>query len=65
MTAMAKKALEEHLAVMQQTFDMTPIDRYGQAEDLTQLVKFLVSDAVGFITGTDVAVDGGVLSQIL
>lgn len=65
MTAMAKKALEEHPAVMQQTLDMTPVGRYGQPEDVAQLVRFLLSDAAGFITGTDVAVDGGVLTQIL
>lgn len=65
MTAMAKKALEEHPAVMKQTLDMTPIGRYGQPEDVANLVQFLLSDQAGFITGTDVAVDGGVLSQIL
>lgn len=65
MTAMARKALEEHPAVMQQTLDMTPVGRYGQPEDVANVVKFLLSDAAGFITGTDVAVDGGVLSQIL
>lgn len=65
MTAMAKKALDEHPAVMKQTLDMTPVGRYGQPEDVAQLVRFLLSDAAGFITGTDVAVDGGVLSQIL
>ncbi|MCB0772175.1 MAG: SDR family oxidoreductase [Flavobacteriales bacterium] len=65
MTAMAKKALEEHPAVMKQTLDMTPVGRYGQPEDVARLVRFLLSDEAGFITGTDVAVDGGVLSQIL
>lgn len=44
---------------------MTPVGRYGQPEDVANLVKFLISDDAGFITGTDVAVDGGVLSQIL
>lgn len=65
MTAMAKKALEEHPAVMKQTLDMTPVGRYGQPEDVANAVKFLLSAEAGFITGTDVAVDGGVLSQIL
>ncbi len=65
MTAMAKKALEEHPAVMKQTLDMTPVGRYGQPQDVANLVKFLLSEEAGFITGTDVAVDGGVLSQIL
>lgn len=61
----SKKALEEHPAVMKQTLDMTPVGRYGQPEDVARLVRFLLSDEAGFITGTDVAVDGGVLSQIL
>ncbi len=65
MTAMAKKALVEHPAVMKQTLEMTPVGRYGQPEDVANLVKFLLSDEAGFITGTDVAVDGGVLSQIM
>lgn len=65
LTAMAKKALEEHPEVMKQTLDMTPVGRYGQPEDVANLVRFLLSDEAGFITGTDVAVDGGVLSQIL
>ena len=65
MTAMAKKALEEHPAVMKQTLDMTPVGRYGEPTDVASAVRFLLSDEAGFITGTDLAVDGGVLSQVL
>lgn len=65
MTAMGKKALEEHPEVMRQNLEMTPVGRYGQPEDVANLVRFLLSEQAGFITGTDVAVDGGMLSQIL
>ncbi len=38
---------------------MLPISRPGQAWDAAELVAFLVSDAAGFITGAEIAVDGG------
>lgn len=63
MTEMAKKALEEHPEVMEQTLNMTPLNRYGQPEDIANAVKFLISDEAGFITGTDLLIDGGVTTQ--
>lgn len=65
MTPMGEKALEEHPEIMQQTLDMTPLYRYGLPEDIAQAARFLISDAADFITGTDIAVDGGVLTQML
>jgi NAD(P)-dependent dehydrogenase (short-subunit alcohol dehydrogenase family) len=65
MTPMAQKALEEHPEIMKQTLDMTPAGRYGQPEDIAETVKFLLSDAASFITGTDIIIDGGVLTQML
>lgn len=65
MTPMAKKALEEHPEVMRKTLDMTPVGRYGLPGDVASLVAFLISDGAGFITGTDIVVDGGVLTQML
>lgn len=65
MTPMSKKALEEHPEVMQQTLDMTPLHRYGQPEDIAQVARFLISDEASFISGTDIIVDGGVLTQML
>jgi 3-oxoacyl-[acyl-carrier protein] reductase len=44
---------------------MTPVGRYGEPTDVASAVRFLLSDEAGFITGTDLAVDGGVLSQVL
>ncbi|EZP84776.1 Short-chain dehydrogenase/reductase SDR [Novosphingobium resinovorum] len=36
-----------------------PLRRYGQPEDVAQLVGFLVSDAASYITGEAIAVAGG------
>jgi NAD(P)-dependent dehydrogenase (short-subunit alcohol dehydrogenase family) len=37
-------------------------DRYGRADEVATLVAFLLSDDAGWITGTIVAIDGGVLA---
>lgn len=36
-----------------------PIGRWGKVEEIGALARFLCSDAAGFITGTDIVVDGG------
>lgn len=36
-----------------------PLGRVGDAKEIADAVLFLCSDAAGFITGTDLAVDGG------
>lgn len=44
----------------------TPIKRFGQAEELIGAAIFLASSrASSFVTGTDIRVDGGFLSQTL
>jgi len=40
-----------------------PIGRIGTAEDMANAALFLLSDAAGFITGTELVVDGGVLMR--
>lgn len=39
--------------------DHTAMKRYGKPEELVGAVLWLASDASGFVTGTEVAVDGG------
>ena len=36
------------------------VDRVGTSEDIAGLAAFLASDEAGFITGTDVVIDGGI-----
>jgi NAD(P)-dependent dehydrogenase (short-subunit alcohol dehydrogenase family) len=44
----------------------TPMNRFGEARELVGAVVFLASSrASGFVTGTDVVVDGGFLSQTI
>jgi NAD(P)-dependent dehydrogenase (short-subunit alcohol dehydrogenase family) len=37
----------------------TPMGRYGEPEELLGAVIWLASDAAGFVTGAEIAVDGG------
>ncbi len=46
----------------QQIIDHTPMDRFGEAEDLVGTVLWLVSDASRFVTGIVVPVDGGFMA---
>ena len=36
-----------------------PVGRWGKVEDIGTLATYLCSDAAGFITGTDILIDGG------
>lgn len=36
-----------------------PVGRWGKVEEIGALATFLCSDAAGFITGTDILIDGG------
>ncbi len=40
-----------------------PVGRWGKVEEIGPLAVFLCSDAAGFITGTDIVIDGGWTAQ--
>ncbi|HWF48535.1 MAG TPA: SDR family NAD(P)-dependent oxidoreductase [Bryobacteraceae bacterium] len=58
-------ATEMNLPIMQneetnsQFLASIPVGRWGKAEEIGALASFLCSDAAGFITGTDILIDGG------
>jgi len=40
-----------------------PLSRWGKAEEVGQLAVYLCSEDAGFITGTDILIDGGWTAQ--
>lgn len=61
-TPMLRRSLEESpdpAAVMKECEDMHLLQRIGRPEEISGLVKFLCSDAAGFITGEAIRADGG------
>jgi NAD(P)-dependent dehydrogenase (short-subunit alcohol dehydrogenase family) len=47
----------------QQFIAKLPIGRWGTVEEIGKLAAFLCSDDAGFITGTDIVIDGGWTAQ--
>jgi NAD(P)-dependent dehydrogenase (short-subunit alcohol dehydrogenase family) len=47
----------------QQFVSRIPLGRWGQVEEVGQLAVYLCSEAAGFITGTDLLMDGGWTTQ--
>jgi NAD(P)-dependent dehydrogenase (short-subunit alcohol dehydrogenase family) len=57
LTPMAEEALDPQIA--QKLSDHTPLQRNGAPEDVAGTVAWLLSEDSGFVTGQEVAIDGG------
>ena len=49
--------------INRQFLSRIPIGRWGRAEEVGQLASYLCSPEAGFITGTDILIDGGWTAQ--
>jgi NAD(P)-dependent dehydrogenase (short-subunit alcohol dehydrogenase family) len=50
-------------AALQRLSDFVPLGRIGAVEDMANACLFLLSDKAGFITGTELIVDGGLTAR--
>ncbi len=57
---LAQEALRDR---MEEKLREIPVGRLGRADEVAALVSFLVSDEAGYITGTTLDVNGGVLMR--
>ncbi|AFH43107.1 short-chain dehydrogenase/reductase SDR [Fervidicoccus fontis Kam940] len=62
-TTMGRRELEMQPA-MRQLLQMTPLSRMGRPEEIANVIEFLVSEKSSYINGTDILVDGGVISSL-
>ncbi|MFN7996844.1 MAG: glucose 1-dehydrogenase [Bryobacteraceae bacterium] len=57
------ESAEDREAAMRKLLDSIPMGRIAATEDIARAVLFLASDYASYITGTFLAVDGGLLAQ--
>jgi NAD(P)-dependent dehydrogenase (short-subunit alcohol dehydrogenase family) len=55
--------LMQNPEISQQFLSRIPLGRWGKVEEVGQLALYLCSEDAGFITGTDVLIDGGWCAQ--
>jgi NAD(P)-dependent dehydrogenase (short-subunit alcohol dehydrogenase family) len=57
------RALMDSPELSAQFLSNVPLGRWGRVEEIGQLAVYLCSEAAGFITGTDIVIDGGWLAR--
>ena len=57
------QTLMQNPEINAQFISKIPLGRWGKVEEVGQLALYLCSEAAGFITGTDVLIDGGWCAQ--
>ena len=57
------KRIMENTELTQWFLSRIPAGRWGRPEEIGQLAVYLCSEAAGFITGTDIVIDGGWTAQ--
>ncbi len=62
-TPMLRPALDIHENLGKEVVSKGPIGRLGQPEEIAEAVIWLSSDAASFVTGHNMAVDGGYVAQ--
>ena len=55
--------LTENPELYQQFVSRIPLGRWGRLEEIGALALYLCSEDAGFITGTDILIDGGWTAQ--
>ncbi|MBV7504251.1 SDR family oxidoreductase [Bacillus sp. sid0103] len=50
-------------AVLEKMRESIPVKRFGEAEEVANMVSFLASDAAGYITGSTFDINGGLLMR--
>ena len=55
--------LMQNPEINQQFISRIPLGRWGKVEEVGQLALYLCSEGAGFITGTDILIDGGWSAQ--
>ncbi len=63
--ARAKEAGVTHEDILVSMANEVPMNRLGRPDEIAGLVTFLASDRAGYITGTTIPVDGGIVKSVL